>query len=114
MIIGFQYKGFEPDERITAEIVDMLDHVQDIAPLGSSLVGVMDYDGKTYTCSLEIFTRNGSFMASANHENAVRAILHTEESVLEKMRKIRETRFYTRKPEFLTNRKHHRLEPVGT
>ena len=112
MIIGFQYKGFEPNDQITAEAEEMLEHIQDVAPLGSTVVALLDYDGKNYSCSVDVVTRNGSVFASASKEDAIQSILRTEETILEKMRKIKETRFFTRKPEFLIHHRQRSFEPV--
>lgn len=112
MIIGFQYKGFEPNDQVTAEASETLDHIQDIAPLGSTVVALLDYDGKNYACSLDIFTRNGSVFASASNEDAIQSIRRAEETIIEKMRKTKETRFFKRKPEVSTNKKRNAFEPV--
>jgi len=112
MIIGFQYKGFEPNDQITAEADEMLEHIQDLAPIGSTVVALLDYDGKNYACSVDVFVRNGSVFASASNDDAIQSIRRAEETIIEKMRKIKETRFFTRKPEVLTNKKQPTFEPV--
>ena len=113
MIIGFQYKGFEPNHQITTEADDMLEHIQDLAPLGSTIIALLEYDGKNYTCSVNIFARTGSVFASVSNEDIIQSIRRAEETLIEKLRKIKETRFFTRKPEFLKNQRPRILEPAA-
>ncbi len=98
MTTGFQYKGFEPGYQIVAEADEMLLRIQDLAPLGSSIVALLEHNESTYTCSFDIFTRRGSIFASASNENALQAMLRAEENIIEKLRKRKETRFFTRIP----------------
>ena len=112
MIIGFRYKGFEPNDQVIAEADQLLEHIEDLAPLGSTVVALLDYDGKNYACSLDIFARTGSVFTSVSDENAIQSIRRAEETIIEKMRKVKETRFFTRKPEVLTNKRQRTFEPV--
>ena len=50
MTIGFQYIGFKPDENLKVEAEETLERIQDVAPIGSTVVALLDYDGKSYAC----------------------------------------------------------------
>ena len=112
MNIEFQYNGFQPNDHVITEADTMLAHIQDLAPLGSTVVALLGYDGKSYTCSVDVFARTGSVFALETHEDAIQSIRLAEETMIEKMRKIKETRFFTRKPEVLTKKKERTFEPV--
>ncbi len=111
MTIGFQYIGFKPDENLKVEAEETLERIQDVAPIGSTVVALLDYDGKSYACSIDVFVRTGSILASANSVDALESIRRAEEIVIEKLRKVRETRFFTRESEVLTRGRRNHLEP---
>ena len=112
MIIGFKYKGFEPDDHVVTEAEETLDHIQDLAPIDATIVALLDYDGSNYACSVDIFVRNGSIFASVSNEHAGQALRRAEETIIEKLRKVKEARFFRRKPMILIHKSEAALEPL--
>ena len=105
MLLGFQYRGFEPANQITAEANKTLERLQDLGPLESTIIGLLEFDGKNYSCSVDLYTRNGSIYASSSDKDALQALQLVEEKVVEKMRKVKDTRFYSRHPDLLTKKR---------
>jgi hypothetical protein len=59
----------------------MLEYLQDLAPLGSAVSAVLDHDGQLFTCSVEVFQRRGSIVASSSHTDPVKTLERTEEAI---------------------------------
>ena len=112
MIPEFQYKGFEPDDHLIAECEGVLERVQDLAPISSTVVSQLEFDGVNYSCAIDVFLKTGSVYASASSNNSFHALHRAEETIVEKLSKQKETLFFTRKP-ILTNKRPNPFEPVG-
>ena len=112
MIPEFQYKEFEPDDRLTAECERVLERVQDLAPTSSTVVSQLEFDGVNYSCAIDVFLKHGSVYASTSSNNSFHALHRAEETIIEKLSKQKETQFFTRKPS-LTNERPYPFEPVG-
>ena len=110
MISEFQYKGFEPDDHVVAEAEGILERIRDLAPVGSTIVSFLDYSKDAYSCSIDIYLRRGSIHASTSDIDLFKTLHRAEETIVEKLNKQKETRFFTRKPETLTNKKRNTFE----
>jgi ribosome-associated translation inhibitor RaiA len=96
MLTDFRYKGFTADEPVEAESQEILDHIQKAVPIGTAVVASLEFDGTYYTCSVDIYLKRGSFYAQANDIDPIQALHNAEETILTKVYKTKETRFYTR------------------
>ena len=110
MIPEFQYKGFEPDDHVVAEAEGILDRIRDLAPAGSTIVSLLDYSKEGYACSIDIYLRRGSVHASTSEIDPFKTLHRAEETIIEKLNKQKETKFFTKKPEALTNKKRNTFE----
>ena len=104
MIPEFQYKGFEPDDHVIAEAEGILERIRDLAPPGSTVVSLLNYSKDGYACSIDIYLRRGSVHASTSDFDPFRTLQNAEETIVEKLNKQKEIRFFSRRPEVLTNK----------
>ncbi len=101
----FRYKGFTPDDYILAESQNTIESIEDIVPLDSTIIAVLEYDREKYTCMLDVYLKKGSVYASTTDRNPVKAMARAEEVITNKLRHQKETKFFTRNSDLLTNKK---------
>jgi hypothetical protein len=95
-LVQFKYRNFQPTEELGFEASDVLAHVQDHAPMGATMIAMMEKKENTYICTLEIYSRRGPTYASSSDENPIEALKKLERNALEKISKIKETRFFSK------------------
>jgi hypothetical protein len=81
MISQFHFKDYEADEGTKAVANLALSKVLDIAPDDSRAVAILEKQGKEFGCSMEVYSRQGPFMATAVRPNPVEAIQVVEEKL---------------------------------
>jgi hypothetical protein len=96
MLTEFRYKGFTPNEELEFRAEEVLDHVQKSVPTGTAVVAALEYDGMYYTCSVDAYLKRGSFYAQAADKEPAIALQKAEETILKKVLKTKETRFFSR------------------
>ena len=112
MISEFQYKGFLPDDHTVAEAEGILDRIQDLAPAGSTILSLLTYDQGNYSCSIDIFFKRGSVCASSSDSDVFKSLHRVETTIIDKLSKYKETRFYNRKADVLTNKSVNPFESI--
>jgi hypothetical protein len=68
MINQFHFKGFEADEGIKLSANRTLGRLMDRAPYDSNAVALLEKDESGYRCSIDIYSRQGPFMANVHRE----------------------------------------------
>jgi ribosome-associated translation inhibitor RaiA len=96
MLTELRYKGFTPETQIKTEAEEVLDHVQKCVPTGTAVIAMLEFEDGLYTCSVDAYLKRGSFYAQATDKDPMEALHHAEETILKKVLKTKETRFYTR------------------
>ena len=112
MIPKFQFKGFQPDDHLTAETEGVLEQIQDQTHLDATIVSMLEYDGSTYACSIDVFLKHRSVFANTMDVNPFQALHRARQTLVEKLSKVKDTRVLNRKPEALTKKSPYPFEPV--
>lgn len=112
MLSGFKFTGFEPDEHLVVKALEVLERIRDVAPPGAKVVTLFELLDGNYSCSVEVYFRRGSVHTRVNDTDPFKALRGLEQDSSEKLNKKRETRFFTRKPAVLTNKKQNTFESV--
>jgi|GEM_PF-4721732 len=94
----FEFKGFLPDDYLSAEAAGVLDDLQSDLNGAVSTVARMEFDGKRYFCTIELSQKRGVFQAASCDENPMKALHRVEERLRDKIRRTNETKFFTRNP----------------
>jgi hypothetical protein len=81
MVSQFHFKNYEADESTQAAANLALSEVLDFDLDGSRAVGVLEKQGEEYRCSMEVYSRQGPFMATAMRSNPVEAIQIVEKKL---------------------------------
>lgn len=81
MISKFEFMGFLPNEELREKSNLALERLLDLAPYGSIAVALLEKTDVTYSCAIEIYSKQGPFSvrvtdarAEAVLEAAVRAL----------------------------------------
>ena len=112
MLTDFRYKDFNPSEEVEREAEEILVNIKKCVPIGTTVVGSMEFDGAFYTCSFDAYLKRGSFYGEATDRDPLQALQDAEEMILKKVLKTKETRFFTRADRF-TNETHDSSEYVN-
>jgi ribosome-associated translation inhibitor RaiA len=112
MLTDFRFKGFKPDAEVEGEAEEILDNIQKCVPTGTAVVASLEFDGGYYTCSVDAYLKRGSFYAQATDKDPIQALHNAEETILKKVYKTKETRFFTRS-DSLTNEPQNPYEYVN-
>jgi ribosome-associated translation inhibitor RaiA len=96
MLTDFRYKGFKPEKELESEAEAILQNVEKCVPHGTAVVASIEFDGASYTCSVDAYLKRGSFYAQVSDPDPVQALQNAEEMILKKIYRTKETRFYSR------------------
>ncbi|MBY0471932.1 hypothetical protein K2X30_12260 [bacterium] len=78
----FHFKNFEPDFQLRLQANIVLNRTLDVAPYGATAIGLLEKRGEEdYCCALDIYSKQGPFMASAVGETAEKALQCLEEKI---------------------------------
>ncbi|MEO5667409.1 MAG: hypothetical protein ABIR96_05060 [Bdellovibrionota bacterium] len=93
MLSKFHYKNFEPtfETRISAE--EVLQRLEDFSPTNSTVMGLVEHVGTEYCVSIDVYSVGGTFLATANDADPIRAIQVAEEKVAAKISQWKRGRF---------------------
>lgn len=92
MIHGFNFIGFDPSEDLKQKAGIALDRLINMAPYGSMPVALLEQDGSTYRCGIEIYSKHGPFTARGSDtspEQALEAVVRSLSKKLERWKTIR-------------------------
>ncbi|MFL5815197.1 MAG: hypothetical protein ACJ763_16590 [Bdellovibrionia bacterium] len=78
----FHFKNFEPDFQLRLQANVVLNRTLDIAPYGAVAIGLLEKrDENDYCCALDIYSKQGPFMASAVGADPESALHCLEEKI---------------------------------
>jgi hypothetical protein len=78
----FHFKNFEPEFKLRFQANLVLSRIMDEAPYGSNAVGLLlKQSDETYRCALDIYSKQGPFMANAVGVTPEQALKATEEKI---------------------------------
>ena len=100
MKTNLRFEGFLPSLLITEEAEIALNVISAKDPNIVSESALIEYDGVIYTCSLDVFLREGYFYASGKATNALDAIRGAKESIIKKIKKNKVSPFFSRYERF--------------
>ena len=96
MISQVHFTNFEADESLRILANSVLSKILDRAPSDSTAVALLERQEEGYRCSLDVFSRQGPYMASVVRATAAEAIRGIEEKLEEQL-----SRWRTSSPVFL-------------
>ncbi len=103
----FQFRGFEPEDALMLDAEEVLEQVMSAAPFGAYVVAKLEKVEHIYFCEIDVYTKRGSTIASSTQENPYTALQHVEESLLKKLNKWKENKFFTGATALQMRRKAH-------
>ena len=78
----FHYKNYEPDFNLRFQAGVTFNRILDIAPYGATGLGVLEKQGENeFRCSLDIYSKQGPFMASIVGPTPEQALADLEEKI---------------------------------
>lgn len=78
----FYFKNFEPDFQLRLQSNVVLSRILDTAPYGAVAVGLLEKrDEGDYYCALDVYSKQGPFMASAVRSDPESALSCLEEKI---------------------------------
>lgn len=96
MPFQFKFMGFNPDLTVRSAAQRTLDQILNQSPYESHPVALLERSAAPsqdhYHCAVEIYTRFGPFMASAEKSTALEALAAVEQALLRKLRTWAESR----------------------
>ena len=81
MVSQFHFKNYEADEGTRSVANLALCKVLDFAPDNSRAVAILEKQGEEFGCSIEVYSRQGPFRATAVRPSPVEAIQAVEEKM---------------------------------
>jgi ribosome-associated translation inhibitor RaiA len=85
MISRFYYKNFEADFDLRVSAEQLLERLEATAPLTWTVLGMLEKSGDSFAASIDIYSRFGTFAATASHEDAHKALEIVEEKICQKL-----------------------------
>ena len=64
---GFLFKNFTPSEALSARATRTLERLEDLLPVESTAIGVLEFYDDEFRCALEVSTCDQLFVASESH-----------------------------------------------
>lgn len=89
----FYFEGFEPNPSLRAKADRLYEKVLEAAPSDASVTAALEWDGKSYHCSVEIGATCLPFAVGTAHPNAAIALDKAELQLMRKIEKWKSVRF---------------------
>lgn len=86
MIFKFHFKGFEPTEDLQNKADMALDRLLERAPFGSYVNAMIEKEGSHYRCTINLYSSQGPFFASAVGSNVLGSLERAEGMLSKKLK----------------------------
>ncbi len=93
----FYFEGFEPSQLVQQKADRLFDKVVEAAPSDSAVSALLEWDGRSYHCSIEIGSVTLPFAISTTHPSPLIAIDKAEFCMMRKIEKWKSVRFRSEK-----------------
>ncbi len=93
MLTDFHFKDFIPDAVLRHQANRTVDRLLELAPYGAVAVALVEPDGNQFRCKIEIYSKNGPFIAETTRPTAMQAVSQAGQALTAKLLRWQDLRY---------------------